>query len=449
MKRLAALIALLSALVGAAPAGAEGWRLVFSDDFNGRTLDRTKWATRYAYSNEITYSLGKEIQRYADHDNHRVKGGKLSLVARPVAGLPGRYKFESGMIRSRQTFYYGYYETRVKVPRAKGVFPAFWLNPDRDGDGIFWWPPEIDGLEFVNDGTEKSRLQHHSGGGPSNRPPAFRTKSWLQSDPAFDRKSGFFQLDKPFDEDWHVVGILWKPDSVAVFLDGRRLWTRAFGWLNKKEELAGPANILVNLAIGGGWAGRYGVDPKQYPQAYEIDYVRVCQFTEAASGKRHCEGTRYAPSVEDGRYSSPIGDLPKTVMTRADYALSGDRKLDLKLAFDAVPAPTTDNQVHVTLIDPSGKHVFHQGIDTPVPTTQWKGPVEIAGQVALPDSLAAGPYSLMVGVGRVDEKGQWTNIPILASGYGIRNGYLQYKVGTIRLNKGSCSGGAADCTETK
>src|SRR6267154_2386536 len=105
MKRASILIAAVS-LSYAAPARGAGWRVVFEDNFDGTELDR----------------------------NHDLANGILSLVARPVRDGRGA-SYESGMIRSRRTFYYGYFETRVFLPDARGAWPAFWLNSDYDGDG--------------------------------------------------------------------------------------------------------------------------------------------------------------------------------------------------------------------------------------------------------------------------------------------------------------------------
>jgi len=34
-------------------------------------------------------------------------------------------------------------------------------------------------------------------------------------------------------------------------------------------------HLILNLAVGGNWGGKYGVDDSIWPQRLEIDYVRV------------------------------------------------------------------------------------------------------------------------------------------------------------------------------
>jgi hypothetical protein len=35
--------------------------------------------------------------------------------------------------------------------------------------------------------------------------------------------------------------------------------------------------LIINLAIGGSWGGKHGIDDSIFPQQFLIDYVRVYQ----------------------------------------------------------------------------------------------------------------------------------------------------------------------------
>jgi hypothetical protein len=52
---------------------------------------------------------------------------------------------------------------------------------------------------------------------------------------------------------------------------------RRYKWVYANGKDAPYAHILLNLSIGGQWAGRYGIDDSKFPQAMEIDYLRVYQ----------------------------------------------------------------------------------------------------------------------------------------------------------------------------
>jgi beta-glucanase (GH16 family) len=249
-----------------------GYALAFNDEFTGTTLNRSKWFTRYIQSGGTLDRLNDEQQRYRDNDNHRVEGGVLSLIARKVStNDPAGVNYESGMIRSDFTARYGYFEARVKMPRGIGMWPAFWLVSDVSASGALSWPPEIDIFEFVNNGVEDRANMLHSGVVPLPGVPT--PYSYL--DPAFNTDWTFYSAPFNFDEGWHTVGAEWTPTEVTVYVDGTKLYTRGYAWNFPDGTPAGPAHILLNLAVGGSWAGRHGIDDAALPQSLQIDWVRA------------------------------------------------------------------------------------------------------------------------------------------------------------------------------
>lgn len=250
-----------------------GYVLAFNDEFNGTALNRDKWATRYIYGMETTDRLKDEQQRYRDNDNHSVAGGILNLTARKVSSTdPSGINYESGMIRSLWTSRYGYYEARVKMPGGLGVWPAFWLTSDVSAEGRLSWPPEIDIFEFVNNGVEDKLNMLHSGVVKTS---STATSPLLYADPAFNTTWTFYQAPFNFNEGWHTVGAEWDATSVTMYVDGKKIYTRGYNWIYADGTLAGPAHILLNLAIGGAWAGRHGIDDSAFPQSLQVDWVRA------------------------------------------------------------------------------------------------------------------------------------------------------------------------------
>jgi beta-glucanase (GH16 family) len=252
-----------------------GYALVFNDEFNGTTLNRRKWFTRYINSNETTDRLNDEKQRYRDNSNHQLANGILSLVARKVSSTdPAGINYESGMLRSDFTFRYGYAEARVRMPGGKGVWPAFWLNSDADANGRIGWPPEIDIFEVVNNGQDDTMNMLHTGViMPAEAAPA----PYLYKDTAFSTTWDYWRAPFDFDDSWHTVAAEWTPEGVTTYVDGRKIVTRAYRWNTPEGTPAGKAHVLLNLAIGGTWAGRYGIDDSAFPQALQINWLRVYQ----------------------------------------------------------------------------------------------------------------------------------------------------------------------------
>lgn len=266
----------ITSLVGShVPAGYE---LVFNDEFEGGELDRTKWHTRTIYNNGTGDTLNDEQQFYRDNNNHIVRDGALELTAHKVKDLPADPKngvfpknYESGMIRSDATFHWGYYEARVWMPPGIGCAPAFWLNSDVSEKGALSWPPEIDIFEFVNNGVEDKANMLHSGCVHTKNYPG----KYYWVNPKFNKQWTFWPADYNFTEGWHTIGMEWDWDNVKVFVDGGAIYARQMTWKYNNGDLAGPAHVILNLAIGGQWAGRHGVDDTAFPQCLKVDWVRV------------------------------------------------------------------------------------------------------------------------------------------------------------------------------
>ncbi|MDB5826422.1 MAG: hypothetical protein JWQ73_642 [Variovorax sp.] len=254
-----------------------GYTMVFNDEFNGTALDKSKWFTRYIYENETLDHLKDEQQRYRENGNHVVAGGRLTLIARPV----GNNLYESGMIRSDWTARYGYFEARVKMPGARGVFPAFWLNSDVASDGTQNWPPEIDIFEYVNNGAEDTPDMLHSSVIQQTNTAA----DFVYTDPTFNTQWSYWRAPYAFDQGWHTIGAEWTENSVSTFVDGKKIMERNYRWQYSDGRPAPKAYVMLNLAIGGEWAGRHGIDDANFPTTFEIDWVRAYQRSDGSQAR--------------------------------------------------------------------------------------------------------------------------------------------------------------------
>lgn len=253
-----------------------GYTKVFDDEFNESRFDTAQWWTRYIYAGGTLDFLNDEAQRYREDGNHVMTGHSLILMARKTAAKNGDVQYQSGMIRSKTTFKYGYFEARMKVPGGIGVRPAFWLGPAaRASDGKIAWPPEIDIAELANNGVEDTMRDLHVGlisHGPQQATP-------LDADPGFHRDWNYWAAPASLADGFHIFAALWdRDDTVSFFVDGRRLYKAVYKWVYDDGTAAGNADVIFDLAIGGPrWAGRHGIDDAAFPQGLEIDYVRVYQ----------------------------------------------------------------------------------------------------------------------------------------------------------------------------
>ena len=387
-------LALVLGLLAPAEALASGWKLVFEDNFDGKELDRKKWATRYIYGGETLDKVNDEIQVFRDNDNHVVHDGQLDLVARK----PADNRVESGMIRSLRTFYYGYFEARVRFPKGIGVMPGFWLNPDYDLDGKLTWPPEIDVFEFAVNGKEDTSSMFHSAAiqVPRNKP---FTYSYADKD--YIQKFGSFVAPKPLTEDWHVFGLVWTPNDITVFLDGKRIYTRDYQWTSAPDKIGPPAHVLLNFALGGAWGGRYGVDP-EYPKIYSVDYVRVCQFTKSGTGGSRCGDSKFTPDPAVFGYDAPYDDLAKPALRCLAIGAASDcianakpgQRVDVKSEVGIPDGGLGDRRMIFMLqsTDDPKKTATVGQLD--LPAQHNSGTQSLSNTITIPASLPTGDYDL-------------------------------------------------------
>ena len=82
----------------------------------------------------------------------------------------------------------------------------------------------------------------------------------------------------------HTIGLEWLPDQITFYVDGLKVMSRRHAWAYEDGTEGAPAHILLNLAIGGQWAGRFGIDDAAFPQSLDIDWVRAYQQLSPSPG---------------------------------------------------------------------------------------------------------------------------------------------------------------------
>ncbi len=232
---------------GETPAAVDprklGYKLTFADEFNGSSLDRSKWIDSYP-DNVRTHSNNE--QQYYAPDGYEVRGGVLRLkaVRRQMGGMP----YTSGMVTTYGKFAqkYGWFEIRARFPRGKGMWPAFWLLPDDKS-----WPPEIDILEILGHQPNKVYLTNH-----------YRLANGRHEGKG-DSYNG-----PDFSAGYHTFAIEWKPDEILWYVDG------IVRYHTREHVPSVPMYVLANLAVGGDWPGNPD-STTPFPGTMDIDYIRV------------------------------------------------------------------------------------------------------------------------------------------------------------------------------
>jgi len=241
-------------------ATPEGYTLVWNDEFNtadGTQPDLSKWW----YEEWAPGFVNNELQRYVagslgGNKTAEIKGGILNITAM-------KYGKEviSARLNTKELWLYGYFEARLKLPKGKGTWPAFWMMPANGNN----WPHcgEIDIMEEVGVNPNYTSSSIHC--------TAYNHTIGTQKTAE--------RLTPGAEDEFHVYALEWTPDYIRTYVDGKLLFS--FNNDGKGDENTWPFNKpfhpILNLAWGGSWGGMSGVDESALPTTFQIDYVRVFQ----------------------------------------------------------------------------------------------------------------------------------------------------------------------------
>lgn len=311
---------------------ADTWALIWNDEFDGDTLDLTKWS--YQLGDGSQYGIAgwgnDELQGYSE-DAVSVDNGLLCIQAENTPD--GDYKYSSGRIRtvtdegeSLFTTKYGKIEAKIKLPSGNGLWPAFWMLPEStEIYGIWPMSGEIDIMEARGRLTDTVCGTIHYG------------QPWPNN-----RYSGgdYFMPEGKDITQYHTYTLEWMPGQLSWFVDGQLFHTETNWYSRAKgadEDFTYPAPydqqfyILLNMAVGGKFdEGRVPNAQKDMPAQMLVDYVRVYENVNGydetnikPQTERDEEGTA-AYIVEDAEYNYIQDSTFSTMNTEAMTTRSMD-----------------------------------------------------------------------------------------------------------------------------
>ena len=241
------------------------YELVFSDEFNGNTLDASKWNTSYLWGTDLF--INSEEQYYVDIVNDpdfgfnpfTFDGENLTInsIKTPpeLSEKALNQPYLSGVITSYDAFKftYGYVETRAKVMFGKGYWPAFWLLNAYYVDDR----PEIDIMEFIGD----------------NQDVVYHTYHYYDSEGALRSTKSEPTPGIDFTADFHTYAVEWLPNTIIFYIDGIEVHRIVDTKVSQQDMY-----VIANTALGGWWAGSPD-ETTPFPGHYVLDYIRVYQRT--------------------------------------------------------------------------------------------------------------------------------------------------------------------------
>lgn len=279
MRIITTLLFTLLALCAFAQADSE-WKLVWHDEFDtDGAPDTAVWNYEYGFVRN------QEPQWYAPENVYQ-RDGKLVIEARP-ADFPcpsykegstdwrtnrPRIQWTSGCVETKKhfDFCYGRMEARARIPVCKGAWPAIWFL----GKGLPWPSNgEIDLMEYYLHNNTPTVLANACWGGDKQY-----VATW---DSSYTPLSHFTERDPAWAERFHLWRMDWDDKFIRLYLDDELLNEIDLSrTINGKAHAQGvnpfhlPHYILLNLALD---IRVKDYDLRDFPMAFEVDYVRVYQ----------------------------------------------------------------------------------------------------------------------------------------------------------------------------
>jgi len=158
---------------------------------------------------------------------------------------------------------YGYFEARVKLPRAPGLWPAFWMMPDRGPDAAERWKRE----RTTDGGMEFDIMEHLTGWGPYRYNIAFHWNGYGKGHRHIGTSGIYGEHDE---EGFLTVGLLWLPGRAVYYCNGRPVGR----W--ESERVCSVPSLLRFTHVSGGWDNS-PLDDAELPDDFVIDWVRCWQ----------------------------------------------------------------------------------------------------------------------------------------------------------------------------
>lgn len=274
------------------------WYYQEGDEFNTSKLNANYWSDWYGWGRSIWGN--KEQQYYTPYRNHFLKDGKLILTAKredvnarlvdwmsdtdsikngnKFDGLNKRnFLYTGGMIQSKKTFQYGYFEIKFKTPKEGGFWPAFWLYGGTPNE-------EIDWMELK---TEKDNQVHVAIHCQNPADEKIKTilgkKTW----------GSWVKFKGSLGDGFNIVSGIWTTEGCKYYLNGECIGISV-------AKMPIQKHLVANIAVAND-NGPFNPGPnKNFKDSvnFEIDYIRVWNRNISSAQQKNPQSTSASAPIE-------------------------------------------------------------------------------------------------------------------------------------------------------
>jgi beta-glucanase (GH16 family) len=254
------------------PTTYEGYTLIWSDEFNGDTLDNTKWDFHLGDGCPALCNWGNNEEQYFTNSQSNISLTNGNLIITAVDEFRSGKNYTSSRIHTDEKFefQYGRVDIRASMPSARGTWVAlFMFNKDYtilDPDAF--WPSggEIDIMEYLGEAPDNILGTAHFG-------TDFPT-SWFFESENFAARDGI-----SFDEAYYVYSIVWEADLITWMVNDipyHSINTQTTSALGQPYPFNDAFYFVFALSVGGNLPS---ITPSasDFPDSLVVDYIRVFQ----------------------------------------------------------------------------------------------------------------------------------------------------------------------------
>lgn len=255
--------------LGQRPPVAGEWVKTFEENFDGDRVNESLWniytanywdkRTHFSVSNVV---VGGGVARLRYEKNMGFHNDRSSEKETAYA---------SGFLDTYGKWVqrYGYFESRMRLPAAPGLWPAFWVMPDRGPVA----GPQWSRADTGRGGMEFDVMEHLTRWGPNRYNIAMHWDGYGKEHQQTGTQNVYYQPDT---DGFVTAGLLWLPGLAVFYANGREVAR----WETPRISSI-PSDIMFTH-VSGGWDNN-ALDNAQLPDDYVIDYVRVWQRADLAS----------------------------------------------------------------------------------------------------------------------------------------------------------------------
>lgn len=247
--------AIVLLLLSGCAAHKTDWKLVWTEDFKGKTIDESAWSR-----------IGKGGSDWNDMMSLRpdlayVEDGQLVLLGKENdhSGTDTTPFVTGGIWSShKKSFRLAKFEIRARFNNVQGFWPALWLMPDTAPAAPNY--AEIDIMEHVNFEAKVHQTVH----------------SHYSLHIKDDNKPAHSVSPKILEGEWNTYGAEVHPDSICFFVNGKKTMTypRIAGKEYQFPWPDYPFYIILSNQLGGNWVGAVS-EPQQLPSELRVDWIKV------------------------------------------------------------------------------------------------------------------------------------------------------------------------------